>query len=344
MNELRWIIAIGGIVLLGAIYLWGRFARREAALEGMSGSHEARDFSHGVQVPTLSSEFAPPPEFEDSGDEGIDRLAGKAAAIDPEDEPLYVEPAPAVSYQRVPPRSEEVPDDDTAVSDTRTPRESHADAARVEPGLGDIDTVRGESAYRRTRIEPTLSETSEIVNEAGERAPAAAAHAVSGSADGQRKAPSVGEAVRSKPPTSRKIVTLRLAAPAQQRYEGSKLRQLLESQSLEHGRYGIFHRSHDGASVFSAASMTEPGTFDLASMDEERYAGITMFMLLPGPVEGVEAFGRMAECAVQIERSLGGLLQDERGQPFNEQRFVALREEIVRFQHAFPAPEQLAPH
>ncbi len=344
MNELRWIIAIGGIVLLGAIYLWGRFARRQAA-DGVPESNQARNFAHGTQVPTLSSEFAAAPPFEDSGDAGIDRLAGKAAAVDLEDEPLYVEPVPAVSYHRARPASHIEPHHGNAAIDIPAPRESHFDDARVEPGLGDIDTALGEPAYRSTRIEPTLRHTSEAVNDAGERPSTVAAPAVSGGpVDAHRKTPSTDEAVRSKPPISRKIVTVRLAAPAQQRYEGSKLRQLLESQSLEHGRYGIFHRNYGGASVFSAASMTEPGTFDLGSMNEERYAGITMFMLLPGPLEGVEAFARMTQCALEAERELGGMLQDERGQPLNEHRFAALREEIVRFQHAFPAPEQLAPH
>jgi cell division protein ZipA len=286
----------------------------------------------------LNSEFAAPAGFEDPGDEGIDRLAGKPAAVDlEEDEPLYVEPAPSASYHRMRSQSEvqsQYGADAEAVSD----RESPFETARLEPGLGDIDTALSEPAYRRTRIEPTLGDTNEVVEEAdARRSPAAAPTVNNGSED-------AGRAARSKPPASRKIVTLRLAAPAQQRYEGRQLRQLLESQSLEHGRYGIFHRSCEGASVFSAASMTEPGTFDLAAMDQERYAGITMFMLLPGPVEGVEAFTRMAECAVHVERSLGGLLQDDRGQPFNELRFNALREEIVRFQHAFPAPEPHATH
>lgn len=130
----------------------------------------------------------------------------------------------------------------------------------------------------------------------------------------------------------RKILSLRLSA-APQRLEGAKLLETLQSELLEHGKYGAFHRLHsDGQSIFSIASMVEPGTFDLEKMSETLYPGITLFAQLPGPVPGMHALNELVACARRLQQSLGGVLQDDRGVPLTVHRIERMRQEVREFE------------
>jgi len=130
-------------------------------------------------------------------------------------------------------------------------------------------------------------------------------------------------------------MTLRLAAAPLERYEGARLRASLQGEALQHGKYGIFHSlDGSGASRFSVASMVEPGTFDLNTMDQQHYTGITFFTLLPGPADGVEIFEDMTGCAYRLAQGMGGMLQDERGAPLTQRRYNQLREEVAVFERA----------
>lgn len=131
----------------------------------------------------------------------------------------------------------------------------------------------------------------------------------------------------------RKIIALRLAAGTQ-RFPGAQLRQALEEESLEYGKYDVFHRMHtDGGHVFSVASMVEPGTFDLEKMASLTYPGVTLFAQLPGPAAGIDAFSQLTACGKRLQEQLGGTLQDERGVPLTVHRMERLRQEIREFEN-----------
>jgi cell division protein ZipA len=130
----------------------------------------------------------------------------------------------------------------------------------------------------------------------------------------------------------RKILSLRLSA-APNRFDGAKLQESLQAEALEHGKYSVFHRMHpDGVSVFSIASMVEPGTFDPEKMAETQYPGITLFAQLPGPVPGMHALNELVACARRLQQSLGGTLQDDRGVPLTVHRIERLRQEVREFE------------
>ena len=62
-------------------------------------------------------------------------------------------------------------------------------------------------------------------------------------------------------------------------------------KDLQFGPYSIFHREReDGKSLLYVASMMEPGSFDLARMDEQEFSGISLFGVVPGT----------ARCAVDV--------------------------------------------
>ena len=233
---------------------------------------------------------------------------------------------------------------DASVHD-RTPQiyEEHPEYD-VEPVLErdppDIEPERAAAPDLRRRVEPTFSEpdpedssfeepaidnvevTEELPAHEPQSAPAAAPTL------------SMSETPAPRRIERRKIIALRLAASSD-RFTGQQLRQTLEAERLEHGRYDVFHRVHeDGASIFSVASMVEPGTFDLEKMSSLNYPGITLFAQLPGPVVGVQALHDLVACGKRLQEILGGTLQDERGVPLTVHRIDRLRQEIVEFERA----------
>ena len=133
-----------------------------------------------------------------------------------------------------------------------------------------------------------------------------------------------------------KIVTLRVVARNNGALPGDDLVLNLRGIGMRHGKFGIFHR-HEGNDeskiVFSAASLVEPGTFDLQNIKDQEIPGISLFMVLPGPVDGAEAFDLMMTAARALSQSLNAELLDESGSTLSIQRERYLREEIIEFEH-----------
>jgi cell division protein ZipA len=133
-----------------------------------------------------------------------------------------------------------------------------------------------------------------------------------------------------------KIVTLRLVAKHQAAFAGDELALNLRGIGMRHGKFGIFHR-YDGEnerqSIFCAASLVEPGSFDLVNLKEQLIPGISLFMILPGPIDGAQAFDLMVKAARALSQSLNAELLDETGSTFSIQRERYLREEIIQFEH-----------
>jgi cell division protein ZipA len=134
-----------------------------------------------------------------------------------------------------------------------------------------------------------------------------------------------------------KIVTIRVCAVGDARWSGAALMAALEVHGLAYGRYQVYHRKHsDGRSIFCVASLIEPGTFDMARMAETEFRGVTLFAVLPGPIEPLPAVDALLATARELARELSGMLQDTKGVPFSPQHALALREDVARFQALLP--------
>ena len=57
-----------------------------------------------------------------------------------------------------------------------------------------------------------------------------------------------------------------------------------------------------------------------------------MFMVLPGPQDGVSAFSDMLATARRIAQQMDGEVQDETGSTLSVQRAAYIRDEIVEYQ------------
>jgi cell division protein ZipA len=258
------------------------------------------------------------------------------------------EPAAEFARPRPEPRFEEAPFYEETVHEELAPEpvEPVAETIGVEPQApaAAIDEVVEptfdaavqtiERAGRRPRIEPTFSDESATAE--------LPAHDQTGAFDAPASAP---EPQRSEAPTlsmssapsprrieRRKIIALRLST-LPQRIPGEQLKAAFEAESLQHGKYDVFHRLDEhGNTIFSVASMVEPGTFDPEKMAQETYPGVTLFTQLPGPIAGMLAFNELVACSRRLNTELGGTLQDERGVPLTVHRIERIRQEIGEFE------------
>lgn len=136
-----------------------------------------------------------------------------------------------------------------------------------------------------------------------------------------------------------KIVAMRMAARAGNTMSAEALVLKLRELGLRHGKFGIFHRHRpdaDGPPLFSVASMTEPGSFDLTKVRETRLPGVTLFMVLPGPGDPVRCFDDMVEVARGLAQELEGEILDESGSTWSIQRERYIREELIRYRMQHP--------
>jgi cell division protein ZipA len=178
--------------------------------------------------------------------------------------------------------------------------------------------------------------------EAAMTAPAAAA--VSAATTTAGRVPTLQPAERSGPPAQapnaaeqQKIVTVRVCAAGDARWSGATLLSALELHGLAYGRYQVFHRRHvDGRSLFCVASLIEPGTFDVARMSSQEFRGVTLFAVLPGPVEPLLTIDELLGAARGLAQELSGMVQDSKGMPLSPQRAAAIRDEVARFQASLP--------
>ena len=116
----------------------------------------------------------------------------------------------------------------------------------------------------------------------------------------------------------------------------------LRKEGLRHGQFGIFHSwlsEEDEQVLFSVASLTEPGAFDLSRLDKDTYQGISLFMVVPGLLDGAEIFDRMMKVGRNLAKSLDGELLDENGSAMSVQRERFLREEILDFELRLKRPD-----
>lgn len=127
----------------------------------------------------------------------------------------------------------------------------------------------------------------------------------------------------------RRIIALRVVAPGE-RFAGRAVRQALAAEGFVLGKLSIFHRAGpDGRAVVSAASLTKPGTFDKDSIDMQRYGGLNLFAVLPGPLPPAKAFDELLCSARNLRERLQGALQDERGEPLTPMRAATLRDALA---------------
>lgn len=298
MAELRWILLGLGAAAIAAIWWWS--ARRSTQARGNAELRESTIVPAHTPVPS-DAESEPLEQRPAPGEHrewGISPL-----------EPLSIMTA---DFERVPALD--------------GPMTTHCDALELTVDLG-----------QPLPPEPEIHHAAPAAPAPRAPAPAAAAPV--------RLRPSTEHsdrlaAVAPQAPNAsekQKIITVRVCAVGEARWSGADLMSVLEGHGLAFGRYQVYHRKHsDGSSVFFVASLIEPGTFDIALMPDEEFRGVSIFAVLPGPLDALQTIDVLLATARDLARELSGTLQDAKGMPLSPQRVAALREDVARFQASLP--------
>lgn len=133
-----------------------------------------------------------------------------------------------------------------------------------------------------------------------------------------------------------KVITVRIIPKTGEELSAEQAVLALRKAGLEHGKYGIFHyplADSEGESEFSAASLIEPGSFDLTNLKVTTLPGMSFFMILPGFGDPVSRFDRMVSISRTLAQILNAELFDEKGSSWNVQRERYVREEIIEYCH-----------
>ncbi|HTD73471.1 MAG TPA: cell division protein ZipA C-terminal FtsZ-binding domain-containing protein [Steroidobacteraceae bacterium] len=316
--QLRWILLALSLVLLAGIWWWGRRrssqAPGDAQLREITPPIEARTASE-IRQPEIRqpSEFRPSPEFREA----------------PEFREL--------------PETRHPPEDDAAIATTVTIEAK--DREWGVPPFEPLSIHTQEFDHVPILDGPMMVHPDQVTASTADPAPAA--HMMAAARLTPGRVPTLlpessdrGAGAPAQAPNAseqQKIVTLRVCAAGEVRWSGATLLSAFELHGLAYGRHQVFHRRHvDGRSLFCVASLIEPGTFDVARMSSEEFRGITLFAVLPGPVEPLLTIDELLGAARGLAQELSGMVQDHKGMPLSPQRAAALRDDVARFQAALP--------
>ncbi|EXI62545.1 cell division protein ZipA [Mannheimia granulomatis] len=120
------------------------------------------------------------------------------------------------------------------------------------------------------------------------------------------------------------FVTLYIYAPQNEPFRGDLVVHYLEEVGLRFGEHQIFHRHQHiddlfSPTIFSAANLMNPGTFDLHNIANFSTVGLVLFMQLPSEGSDIANMKLLINNAEHLASSLGGFLYDDNQQPFDEQ-------------------------
>jgi cell division protein ZipA len=131
------------------------------------------------------------------------------------------------------------------------------------------------------------------------------------------------------PEAQRRIVALRVIPKAEPRFTGRSVRQAFSGCGFWHGPMDIFHLPDEqGRVLLSAAALAQPGTFDPSIMDSQRFSGLNLFAVLPGPAPEREVFEELVHSARQLAERLDGQITDQHGEELTAGRIARLRQSL----------------
>ena len=155
------------------------------------------------------------------------------------------------------------------------------------------------------------------------------------------KAPGIAP-INTDPRSEQLILALHVACRDQNGFAGAEVLAALQSAGLRYGQFHVFHRLKNDdttQSVFSVANMLEPGVLDPEALSKMRLPGVTLFLLLPGPQNGVAACADMLATARTLARQLDGDVLDENRCILTTQTAQCIRERILDFQVRVSGPQ-----
>jgi len=134
-------------------------------------------------------------------------------------------------------------------------------------------------------------------------------------------------------PPPEKIKSLFLLSRDNHLINGAELLQATIKTGMEFGDMDIFHRMDDTTEkpIFSLANAAKPGHFDRDAWNTFETSGVVLFMALPGPVPGLDAWESMFATARRIGEILHADVLDDDHNPFTRLKEAQIREEMREY-------------
>jgi cell division protein ZipA len=132
------------------------------------------------------------------------------------------------------------------------------------------------------------------------------------------------------------ILYVMLVAKPNKPYVGYELLQALLSAGLRFGAMNIFHyheQAHgNGKILFSIASASEPGTFEINKMGAYSGKGLMLFMRLSTNKDLMPAFELMLETGKQLIEDLDGDILDDERKVLTPEKIDKMKTKIIDFE------------
>lgn len=308
MSALQWALLILSVAIVIAIVVISRRERKP--------------------LPRWEAPTPPPAEAREPASEQMDifqapRAAPPPESREPEFQPRPVERAvdPVIAAPVVPPTvvgsplsSTPLQFDEFGVGKPRKRTAPHIEptlSAPAEPS-GGFDAPAAEPAPARPEPPPP----------AFLRAPAAPR------SPEPRVAEPAPAPAKPAPKVADKIVALLIAEREGTAIMGARLHQALAAQGLVYGAKQIYHRLSGGEPVFSVASLVKPGVLVPAEAAGFSTPGLSVFMVLPGPLKPAAALQDMLSTAQALARALNAEVYDGRKQPLTGESMRELQRDV----------------
>jgi len=110
-------------------------------------------------------------------------------------------------------------------------------------------------------------------------------------------------------------------------FNGTELKQALLENDLLYGDMGIFHRyNHDlTQTLFSVASLVEPGTFPIDDMASFECPGIILFFQTARVSDPLATYDDLVNTSRELAQQLNGIQWDETRQPLGASKIAHMR-------------------
>ena len=314
MSELRWTLLILGVVFIGALSWWERRRPRQAFAPRLREASPAphSEPSHGPDAQ---------PREPWIGDAGLSDVVSSDVTL-PHSDGVHAPSAPG-PLEDLP--TLVIPDEEECKALEAAWDEQQPEPTLIDPEAG---TKPAAEQPREELAPPTPTEAAPPLEPEIRGAEGVGAVRIVEYPYGNGAA-SPEPVVDWPPEESRRILAVRIVAPQPDRFPGRSLRLALAAEGFLLGKFAIFHKPDEtNRAVLSAASLNRPGAFDLATMDTQRYGGLSLFAVLPGTKAPPQAFEELLATARNLNERLEGALQDERGGPLTPLRVASIRDSL----------------
>ena len=132
---------------------------------------------------------------------------------------------------------------------------------------------------------------------------------------------------------TKNLLVLYVVAKPGNYFASYDLLQTISAAGLQFGDMNIFHyylpTETGDVKLFSLASATEPGEFDLNNIGDFSCVGLTLFMNIREVPNVRQAFNKMLETAEQLADDLDGELRAGPHVPWSKERFHEYQEKVL---------------